>query len=386
MYSIFYILYVKQKLMKNLSILILAGIFLVSCEAKKQREITLTVPVYEIKTSDISIYKEFIGQTYGKNDIDIRARVQGFLEGIHFQEGSQVSEGKLLYSIDPQPFQEKVAQQMSYLAQAQTALAKAESDLNRIRPLAERNAVSKSDLDAAEASYKAAQSEVAAAQAAVRLSRIELGYTKIYAPITGVIGISQADVSDLVGQIPNSVILNTISEIDTIRVRFSITEAEYLTLMRERSANSAQTQERMPLQLILADRSVHPYDGYVDFANRQIDRSTGTLLVQASFPNPGGYIRPGQSAIVRAKIITLKNGIMVPQRAVNEIQGVYQVAVFKEDSTIENRRVEIGPKKGNMWIIEKGLSPGDKIVMENVATRGMVVKLEPEIQEFDVIE
>ncbi len=372
--------------MKNLFVLIITGILLFSCESEKKQEITLKVPVYEVKASDISVYKEFIGQTYGIYDIDIRARVQGFLEGIHFQEGSEVKKGQLLYSIDPQPFEEKVAQQMSYLAQAETALSKAESDLNRIRPLADRNAVSKSDLDAAVASYEAAQSEVAAAQASVRLSRIELGYTKIYAPISGVIGISLAEVSDLVGQIPNSVILNTISEIDTIRVRFSITEAEYLTLMRERSQDSVQLKERVPLQLILADGSEHPYEGYVDFANRQIDRSTGTLLVQASFPNPEGYIRPGQSAIVRAKAYTMKNGIMVPQRTITEIQGLYQVAIFKEDNTIESRRVEVGPKKGNMWIIEKGLTPGEKIVLENVATRGMVVNLEPETAEFNVIE
>ncbi|MCA6078437.1 efflux RND transporter periplasmic adaptor subunit [Fulvivirga sedimenti] len=370
--------------MKNLLILISAGILLFSCEPKKQQVITLTVPVYEVKSSDISVYREFIGQTYGQNDIDIRARVQGFLEGIHFQEGSRVKKGQLLYSIDPQPFLEKVAQQMSYLAQAETALSKAESDLNRIRPLADRNAVSKSDLDAAVASFKAAQSEVEAAEAAVRLSKIELGYTKIYAPIDGVIGISQAEVSDLVGQLPNSVILNTVSEIDTIRVRFSISEAEYLTLIRER--DSVKYKDKVGLQLILADGSVHPYEGQVDFANRQIDRSTGTLLLQASFPNPEGYIRPGQSAIIRAKAYTLKNGIMVPQRTVTEIQGMYQVALFNSDNTIENRRVEVGPKKGNMWVIEKGLSAGEKIVLENVATRGMAVNLEPEIQDFDVIE
>ena len=356
-----------------------------SCKEQARQEITLTVPAYEVKAVDIPIVKEFIGETYGRNDIDIRARVQGFLEGIHFREGSHVEKGQLLYDIDPQPFQEKVAQQASYLAQAQTALAKAESDLKRIRPLAERNAVSQSDLDAAVASYDAARAEVKAAEAALRYTRIELGYTKIYAPISGVIGISQAEVSDLVGQIPNSVVLNTISQIDTIRVRFSITEAEYLTFVREMNTQPGESNKKA-LQLILADGSVHPYEGHVDFANRQIDRTTGTLLLQASFPNPDEYIRPGQSVTVRAEIYIVPNGIMIPQRAVTELQGLYQVAVFTSENSIENRRVEVGPKKGNMWIIREGLKPGDIVVLENVATRGMDVKLEPQIQEFNVIE
>ncbi len=356
------------------------------CETNQNQEITLTVPVYEVKTSEIPLFREFIGQTLGKNDIEIRARVQGFLEGIHFEEGTHVEKGQLLYTIDPQPFQEKVAQQESYLAQAKTALAKTESDLNRIRPLAERQAVSQSDLDAAVASYEAAKSEVAAAEAALRFTRIELGYTEIHAPISGVIGISQAQVSDLVGQIPNSIVLNAISEVDTVRVRFSITEADYLNFARATNNDVGDSDHRIPLELILADGSVHPYPGYVDFANREINTSTGTLLIQASFPNPDELLRPGQSAIVRAKLFTIPEGIMIPQRAVTEIQGIYQVAIFNSDNTIENRRVEVGPKKGNMWIITEGLKAGEKIVLENVATRGMEVKLEPEIQEFNVVE
>jgi len=361
--------------------------FLPACESPQQQEITLKVPVYEVISSEIPIYRDFIGQTYGHNDIEIRARVQGFLEGIHFQEGGRVKKGQLLYTIDPQPFQEKVAQQASYLAQAETALAKAESDLRRIRPLADRQAVSQSDLDAAVASYEAAQSEVEAAQAALRYTKIELGYTNIYAPISGVIGISEAEVSDLVGQIPNSIVLNTVSEVDSIRVRFSITEEEYLNFSRA-TKNQVGTSEgeKVPLELILADGSVHPYEGFVDFANRQIERSTGTLLLQATFPNPEGLIRPGQSAIIRAMLYTIPSGIMVPQRTVDEIQGIYQVAVFKEDKTIENRRVEVGPKKGNMWVIREGLKPGERIVLEKVVTRGMDVNLEPEIQDFNVIE
>ena len=335
---------------------------------------------------EIPIERDFIGQTLGKNDIDIRARVQGFLEAINFEEGAPVKKGELLYRIDPQPFEANVAQQTSMLAQAQTFLAKTESDLNRIRPLAEKNAVSQSDLDAAVANFEAAKSEVAAAEAGVRLARIELGYTNLYAPVSGIIGISQARVGDFVGGSINATVLNTVSEIDTIRVRFSITEREYLNLTRSREQEFEDVEPGDgKLRLIFADGSEHPYAGRVDFANRQIDSNTGTLLIQASFPNPEQTIRPGQSAIVRALVYTLKKGIMIPQRAVTELQGIYQVGIFTPDNQIENRRVKVGSKKGNRWIIEEGMVPGDQVVLENVFTRGADVQLTAEIEDFEII-
>lgn len=360
---------------------------LTACQSEKAREqATLKVPVYEVKTMEIPIERDFIGQTLGKNDIDIRARVQGFLEAINFEEGAPVKKGELLYRIDPQPFEANVAQQTSMLAQAQTFLAKTESDLNRIRPLAEKNAVSQSDLDAAVANFEAAKSEVAAAEAGVRLARIELGYTNLYAPVSGIIGISQARVGDFVGGSINATVLNTVSEIDTIRVRFSITEREYLNITRSREQEFEDVEPGDgKLRLIFADGSEHPYAGRVDFANRQIDSNTGTLLIQASFPNPEQTIRPGQSAIVRALVYTLKKGIMIPQRAVTELQGIYQVGIFTPDNQIENRRVKVGSKKGNMWIIEEGIVPGDQVVLENVFTRGADVQLTAEIEDFEII-
>jgi membrane fusion protein, multidrug efflux system len=358
-----------------------------SCSAPEPAKMPpITVPVYEVTPQDIVIKKDFVGQAYGNNDIDIRARVSGFLEAINFIEGSRVNKGDLLYEIDPQPFQEKVAQQQGLLAQAKTQLSKADSDLKRIRPLAESNAVSQRDLDAAVAAYESAQAEVEAAEAAVRLARIELGYTRIEAPISGIIGKSEAEISDYVGQYPNPVILNTVSETENIRVEFFITESQYINLIRSRQQVAKEPNEQLPLELVLSDGSVHPYTGRVDFLNRQIDRSTGTILLQATFPNPEQVLRPGQSVIVRAAIYTLKNGIIVPQRAVNELQGLYSVSVFKDDKTIENRKVEVGEKKGNMWVISEGLTAGDKIVLENVSTRGLSVELVPELTEFQVIE
>lgn len=367
-------------------ILIVLGL-LIACEsAEKAQMPPITVPVYQVTAEDIVVKTDFVGQAYGKKDIDIRARVSGFLDAIHFREGSRVQKGELLYEIDPQPFREKVAQQEGRLAQARTQLARTNSDLKRIRPLAQKNAVSQRDLDAAVAAYESAQAEVEAAEAAVRLANIELGYTRITAPISGVIGKSEADISDYVGQFPNPVILNTISEIDSMRVEFFLTEAQFLELMQRREQIQVNSEQQVPLELILADGSVHPYTGKVDFLNRQIDRTTGTILLQATFPNPERTLRPGQSVIVRAAAYTIEDGIMVPQRAVTELQGLYTVAVFTPENTVENRRVEVGQKKGNMWVIREGLSPGDKVVLENVMALGTGAELVPELTEFEIIE
>ncbi len=361
-------------------------LFLTTCSEKQSTQIPpIKVPVIQVAPEDIQVKLDFVGQTFGKNDIDIRARVTGFLDAIHFREGSQVKKGDLLYEIDPQPFEAKVAQQEGMLAQARTNLARTESDLRRIRPLAEKNAVSQRELDAAVASRDAAVAEVDAATAAVRLANIELGYTRITAPISGIIGKSQAEVSDLVGQYPNTV-LNTISETDSIRVQFFITEAQYLDLAQERRKEEHAEDEPVPLELVLADGSVHSDKGKVDFINRQIDTSTGTILLQATFANPDGYIRPGQSVKVRASVYTIANGIMIPQRCITEVQGRYYVSVFKDDNTLENRAIQTGQKKGNMWLVSEGLEEGDLVVLENVNTRGMDVQLEPDIQQFDLIE
>ena len=213
-----------------------------------------------------------------------------------------------------------------------------------------------------------------------------MGYTNLYAPVSGIIGISEARVGDFVGGSFNATILNTVSEIDTIRVRFSITEGDYLryTRTREKEFENVEAGDGN-LRLLFADGSEHPYQGQIDFANRQIDSNTGTLLLQASFPNPEKTIRPGQSAIVRVLVYTLKKGIMIPQRSVTELQGIFQVGVFTDNNEIENRRVKVGAKKGNMWIIEEGIQEGERVVLENVFTRGANVKLEPLVQDFEII-
>ena len=348
-------------------------LFLIACGEKKNAQAPSALPppdvsVVEAKSQDVPIYFEFVGQTYGLKDIAIRARVEGFLEGIHFQEGGQVKKGDLLYTLESQPFEEKVAARKSSVAEAETMLAKAKGDLDRIRPLAKINAVSQSDLDEAVAAYEAGQSSLDAAKATLRAAQIELGYTKIYSPIDGIIGKTQAKVGDFVGRDPNPVILNTVSQVDTILVDFFITETQYLEVARYLSeAGSKKVQdEALALELILIDGSVYKHPGKVDFINREVDTTTGAMLVQASFPNPEKLLRPGQFAKVRAKGQVIAGGILIPQRCVTELQGLFNVFVVDESETVHTREVTVGPKIGSFWLITEGLKSGDQVVYEGL--------------------
>jgi membrane fusion protein (multidrug efflux system) len=327
------------------------------------------IPVYVIKAQEIDIYQELVGHIYGFKDIAIRARVEGFLEGIHFKEGSRLVKGAKLYTIESQPFEADVAAKMSRLAEAQTMLAKAESDLNRIKPLAEQNAVSQSDLDGAVAKYEAAVASVEAAEANLRAARIQLSYTQIYSPISGIIGRTKAKVGDFVGREPNPVILNVVSRIDTVLVQFFITERQYLNIARFIHAEKIQKEnnrEDRQFSLILVDGSVYEYPGKLDFIDREIDPTTGAMLVQASFPNPDELLRPGQFAKVKARLAVIENGIMIPQRCITELQGIYSVMIINEENKVDLRQVTVGPKKGNFWIITEGLKDGEKVVYEGL--------------------
>ena len=342
------------------------------------------IPVVKAKQEDVPIMEDFVGQTYGYSDIDIRARVDGFLEGIYFQEGSRVKKGQLLYSIDPEPFQANVNEAVSQLAQARTLLVKAESDLNRIKPLAEINAVSKSDLDAAVAQYGAAKASVDAAVAGVSLANIQLGYTKMYSPIKGTIGITAAKVGDYVGQSPNPVVLNTVSRTDTIIVRFSITETDYLRMARyvnehHGELDSMQRRGQRGISLILADGSTFSETGYVDFINRNIDPSTGTILLQASFPNPNRILRPGQFAKVRGIMDEVKDGILIPQRCVSDYQGNNYVYTVSDSNMIVQKDMKIGPTIGEDWLVLDGLKAGETVVYGGLQKikQGMIIKPVP---------
>ena len=362
----------------------LIGIF--SCSEEQVIIPKPNVKVTPVIIKDVPISVEFVGQTFGYSDIAIRARVDGFLLGIHFEEGFPVKKGQLLYTIDPQPFEAKVAEAMGRVAEAKTRLAQAKNDLNRVRPLADKNAVSKADLDAAEANYGAAQAFVEATEASLRSTRINMGYTRLYSPINGLIGKTLAKVGDYVGVAPNPVVLNTVSRIDTIYVDFSIPESNYLNLMRAiiaRDRSKKLTEEdRLPVELIMADGSVHEHSGFIDFVDRQVDPNTGTILIRASFPNPNGIVRPGQFAKIRAVSQVLTDALLVPQKSITEIQGKHSVFILSDSNKVEFRPVMVGNKVDDLWIIKEGLKPDEKVLYEGLMRIRGGVEVNPAIEEY----
>jgi membrane fusion protein (multidrug efflux system) len=370
--------------MKIVKLILPCILFLLVCSCSQKEEQPAQAPPPQVtvvvtQAKDVPIYQEFVGQIYGFKDIAIRARVEGFLEGIHFEEGARVEKGDLLYILESQPFEADVAAKMSRVAEAKTMLAKAKSDLDRIEPLAKEKAVSESDLDGAVARYEASIESVKAAEANLKASKIQLGYTKIYSPITGIIGKTKAKVGDFVGRSPNPVILNTVSRIDTVLVEFFITEKQYLQLARRFKSEvelADKKNRKEDLELILADGSVYGYKGKPEFIDRNVDPTTGAMLVQASFPNPQELLRPGQYAKVKALVTVVKDGILVPQRCVMELQGTYRVYVVGDGDKIEIRNVKTGPKIKQFWLITEGLKPGERIVYEGLqrVKEGAVVK------------
>jgi len=361
-----------------------------SCADKKQQAPPPPdIQVIEVLQKDVPLHKEFVGQVYGEKDIPIRARVEGFLEGIHFNEGLKVTKGQLLYSIDPLPFQSRVNAQLSNLAEAKTMLVKAKSDLDRYIPLAEVKAVSQSDLDATQAMYDASVSGVEAAKANLRSAEIELGYCKIYSPISGIIGKTLAREGDFVGREPNPVILNTVSKTDNVRVTFFLTESEYLTLSRVYSVDikkqyegTLEEREKVKLELILSDGLTYEHTGTIDFIDRSIDASTGSILVQATYPNPDLILRPGLYGKVKINMQTVKDGILAPQRCLKELQGQYSVYVVKDDNTVESRQVKTGPPIDDYVLIREGLSAGEKVVIDGIQKVRTGLLINPIPSEF----
>ena len=377
--------------MKTIKLILSCILFLLffSCSQKEEQQAQAPPPqvtVVVTQAKDVPIYQEFVGQIYGFKDIAIWARVEGFLEGIHFEEGSRVDKGALLYTLESQPFEADVAAKMSRVAEANTMLAKAKSDLDRIEPLAKEKAVSESDLDSAVAQYDASIESVKAAEANLRASNIQLGYTKIYSPISGIIGKTKAKVGDFVGRSPNPVILNTVSRIDTVLVEFFITERQYLQLARQflsEVESTARKSRKENLELILADGSLYEHKGKPEFVDRNVDPTTGAMLVQASFPNPKELLRPGQFAKVTALVDVVMGGILIPQRCVVELQGLYSVYVVGDGDKVQTRSVKVGPKIKQFWLITEGLKPGERIVYEGLQRLrdGIVVK--PTIKETE---
>lgn len=341
------------------------------------------VLVMTVKPQDTPVFKEWIGTLDGLVNAQIRAQVTGYLLTQNYSEGSQVKKGDLLFQIDPRPFEAAQSQAQAKLAQDQAQQSRTHWDVERYEPLAKKNAISQQEYINAVQSDLAAQAQVKADEALVQSAQLNLGFTKIISPIDGLAGIAQAQIGDLVG--PGGPLLTTVSTIDPIKVYFITSEQAYLTYRRQytNETERATHEQELELQLILSDGSVYPHKGKFVFASREVNPTTGTIQLTGLFPNPEAILRPGQFARVRAKTQTRKDAILVPQRAVSELQGSYQVALVTDQNgtnMVHVQTVTTGERVGSDWIIEKGLKAGDRVIVEGTqkATKeGTVVNPKP---------
>jgi membrane fusion protein, multidrug efflux system len=354
----------------------LAMLALTGCGKKKDGAMgPPMVEVADVVQRDVPIYREWVGSTDGIINATIRAQVQGYLIKRNYSEGDYVKKGQLLFEIDPRPFQAALDQAKGNLGIAEANWAQAKANLARVKPLAAENAVSQKDLDDATAAEGSGRASVASNQAAVEKARLELSFTKIVSLIDGIAGIAKAQIGDLVG--PTTVEeLTTVSKVDPIKVYISISEQEYLYYAegskREKSA-------KVPVEMILADGKTYPYKGEFILADRQIDPKTGTMKVGCIFKNPEMIIRPGQFSRVRVPVGIKKKALLVPQRAVTELQGSFQVATVGPDNKVDIRPVKASETVGTLWVIDEGLKPGERVIAEGAqkVTQGMVVNPKP---------
>ena len=338
------------------------------------------VVVQPVEVRDTPVQAEFTGQVRGGEDVEVRARVAGFLQSMHYREGSPVRKGDLLFTIDSKPFQATVARARADLAEAKAGHNRSVIQVNRLKPLAAQNAVSQQDLDNALAGEEASRAAVNAAEAQVTTAEIDLGYTRVTSPISGTAGNRLVDVGSFVGS-PQPTVLTVVSSLDTVRFDFTISESEYLALARAAAAEGrAGPKDEAQLELVLADGSVHPRKGRVTVVGRGVSAETGTLPLQASFPNPGGLLRPGQFGRIRLPISTRKNAIVIPQRAVQELQGTYNVFVVGADSVAQIREVKLANRTESDWVVSKGLEPADRIVVEGIQKVRPGTKVRPMTQ------
>lgn len=350
-------------------------LLLSSCKEKKEVvELVPEVNVVAAAQQDIPVYVEYVGQTYGQEDVEIQPRVEGWITKILFKEGDPVKAGQLLYVIDDVQLQNKVASAEANLAAEEVILDKNKSDLARVEPLAKMNALSQRDLDAAKAAYEAQKQAVASAKAILANARIELGYAKITAPVSGIIGISKVQVGDYVSRSIGQNAINTISAIGAIRVRFSITEKDFLMFKKKQA--EGKNMKGVEIEMILSDGTMYPERGLLDFADRTIDPTTGSMIVQAVFKNADRLLRPGQYVKVRFKADEVKGAVLVPQQAINQLQSLYRVFVVNDSSKIVPRTVSVGMRTGSNWVVSEGLQAGEKVAMIGNAMikPGIVVK------------
>ena len=373
MTALLQILKIKNSLLAPMLLLCLPITLIAACSGQQKAAppapAILTADVFK---KDVSVYSEWVGTTDGLVNATIRAQVTGYLIKQTYMEGAVVKKGDVLFEIDPRPLKAALEEAQGVLARQEARLVTAKADRGRIVPLADVNAVSKKDRDAAVGAELSAQADVLAARAAVDKARVDLGFTKIISPIDGIAGIAKAQIGDLVGTTQGQE-LTMVSTVDPIKVYISASEQEYLKFMQEFSGR----RQEIPLDLFLADGSLYGHKGAFSFADRQVGIRTGTITVAALFPNPGNMLRPGQFARVRAALTVKKDALLVPQRAVTELQGGYQVAVVDKDDVVHIRPVKAGVRSGELWSIDEGLSSGERVVAEGIQKVKEAMKVSP---------
>jgi len=362
-----------------------------SKKALGAQPITPDVEIVQVEKKDVPIYAEWIGTLDGLVNADVRAQVTGYLLKQGYQEGAFVKQGQLLFQIDPRPFQAALDQAQGQLAQARATLANAQAvqrrtelDVQRYTPLAKEQAASQQDLDnsvqnnlAAIATVETAKAQIKTYEAAVETANINLDFTRLVAPIDGIAGQAQLQVGALVT--PGSGIVTSVSTVDPIKVYFTVGEPQYLAWRQRYPTEESRLQadKELHLQLILADGSTYSHEGKFFFADRQVNETTGAIRLAGLFPNPNNILRPGGYGKVRAVVRTQPGALLVPQRAVSELQGGYQVAVVDANNKVDVRTVTVGDRVDNRWIIASGLNAGDRVVAEGIQRMHTGVHVNP---------
>lgn len=351
------------------------------------------VEVVHVEQRDVPIFAEWIGTLDGMTNADVRAQVTGYILRQGYQEGAFVKKGQLLFEIDPRPFQAAVDQAKGQLAQAKATLANAEAvqgrtqlDVDRYTPLAREQAASQQDMDnavqnnlAAKATVETVKAQIQTDEAALETANINLDFTRLTAPIDGIAGQAQLQVGALVS--PTSGPVTSVSTVDPIKVYFTVSEQEYLDFHKRYATQNTleAARKNLHLQLILANGTTYVQEGTFYFTDRQVDPTTGAIRVAALFPNPGNILRPGGYGRISATVRTQNDALLVPQRAVSELQGSYQVAVVDGGNKVNIRTIEVGDQVGNQWIVLSGLKPGERVVAEGTqkVREGITVSPKP---------
>lgn len=360
----------------------LAAIFFPACRKEKPAPPrTQEVEVVQVIQKDVPIIHEWVATADGLVNATIRAQVNGYLIRQVYKEGDFVKKGQLLFEIDPRQFKAALDQAKGELARQQAQHANAKANLDRVKPLVAQNALSRKDLDDAIGVEQSTLAAVIAARAAVENAQISLGFTRVTSLIDGIAGLAKAQVGDLVGPAVQGGELTTVSTINPIKVYYTITEQAYIDFMRRFSseATGLNAARLLDIELFLADESHYPYHGTFYAIDRQVNVRTGTLRVEALFLNPRNLLRPGQFGRVQVHLGTRKGALLIPQRAVTELQGGYQVAVVGADNRVDIRPVKAGERLGSLWVIDEGLKPGERVVAEGVqkVTKGVYVMPKP---------